>query len=287
MSVTTTRPPAAPPAGPLTAAQRWTLALASIGSFLVVLDLFAVSTALPSLRTELHASITTLDWTINAYTLTFAVLMMTAARLGDRWGRGPVYAAGLLLFTAASAACALAPSAGTLVAARAVQGVGAAVLMPLSLALLNAAFPVGRRGWAMGVFGSVTGIATVLGPVVGGVVTQALSWSWIFWINVPVGLATAGAVLLRIRGGRGERRPLDPAGLVLGGVAALALVWGAIRATGTGWADPLVLGSLLAGAAAVAALVGWERRVAQPMIPMRLFARSPPAPPACCCSPDR
>jgi EmrB/QacA subfamily drug resistance transporter len=272
MSTTVTRPPAAPPAGPLTAAQRWTLVLASTGSFLVILDLFAVSTALPSLRTALHASISTLDWTINAYTLTFAVLMMAAARLGDRWGRRPVYAAGLLLFTAASAACALAPGAGTLVAARAVQGVGAAVLLPLALALLNAAFPAGRRGWAMGVFGSVAGLATVLGPVVGGVLTQALSWSWIFWINVPVGLLTAGAVLLRIRGGRGDRRPLDPPGLVLGGVAALALVWGAIRATGAGWGDPLVLGSLVVGAAAIAALVGWERRAAQPMIPVRLFA---------------
>jgi EmrB/QacA subfamily drug resistance transporter len=273
MSTTSTQlPPAPVAAGPLTAAQRWTLALASVGSFLVVLDLFAVSTALPSLRRSLHAPLTTLDWTINAYTLTFAVLMMTAARLGDRWGRRPVYAAGLLLFTAASAACALAPDAGTLVAARAVQGVGAAVLMPLALALLNAAFPAGRRGWAMGVYGSVTGLATVLGPVLGGVVTQALSWSWIFWINVPVGLATAVAVLLRISGGRGDRRPLDLPGLLLGGAAALALVWGVVRATGSGWADGMVLGALAVAAVALVALVGWERRAAQPLVPMRLFA---------------
>lgn len=260
------------PAEALDAEQRWTLALAGVGSFLVILDLFAVSTALPMLRLALHASITTLDWTINAYTLTFAVLMMSTATLGERWGRRRVYAGGLLLFTVASAACALAPDAGTLIAARAVQGVGAAVLMPLALALLNAAFPPARRGWAMGVFGSIAGLATVLGPVLGGVITQALSWSWIFWINVPVGLATAVAVLLRLRDSRGARRSLDPPGLVLGGISALALVWGVVRAAGNGWADPTVLGSLLAGAAALTALIVWERRAVRPMVPLRLFA---------------
>jgi EmrB/QacA subfamily drug resistance transporter len=260
------------PIGALTADQRWTLALASIGSFLVILDLFAVSTALPMLRLALHASVTTLDWTINAYTLTFAVLMMSAATLGDRWGRRPVYAGGLLLFTLASAVCALAPDAGTLIAARAVQGIGAAVLMPLALALLNAAFPPARRGWAMGVFGSVTGLATVLGPVLGGMITQALSWSWIFWINVPIGVATAVAVLLRVRDSRGAQHSLDPLGLVLGGVSALALVWGVVRAAGSGWTDPTVLGLLLAGVVALTALIAWERRAVQPMVALRLFA---------------
>jgi EmrB/QacA subfamily drug resistance transporter len=271
MSSTLPRPQS-PLAGPLTADQRWTLALASVGSFLVVLDLFAVSTALPTLRLALRAPITTLDWTINAYTLTFAVLMMSASALGDRWGRRPVYAGGLLLFTLASAVCALAPDAGTLIAARAIQGVGAAVLMPLALALLNAAFPAGRRGWAMGVFGSVTGLATVLGPVLGGVITQALSWSWIFWINVPVGAATAVAVLLRLRDSRGDRRSLDPLGLVLGGVSALALVWGVVQAAGAGWGDGTVLFLLLFGVVALAALIVWERRAVQPMVPLRLFA---------------
>ncbi|HEX3649297.1 MAG TPA: DHA2 family efflux MFS transporter permease subunit [Pseudonocardiaceae bacterium] len=255
-----------------TTAQRWTLALAGIGSFVVILDLFAVATALPALRDALHASLGTLDWTVNAYTLTFAVLMMTAATLGDRWGRGRLYAAGLLLFSVASAACALAGSAGALIAARAVQGVGAAILMPMALALLNAAFPADRRGWAMGVFGSVTGLATVLGPILGGVITQALDWSWIFWINVPIGILAAVATLTRVQDSRGTHRALDPVGLVLGGVTALALVWGVVRAADAGWGDGRVLGSLLVGVVALVALVRYERRPAQPMVPLRLFA---------------
>jgi EmrB/QacA subfamily drug resistance transporter len=268
--MTTIAPPLTRPA--TTTAQRWTLVLTSIGSFVVILDLFAVSTALPALRQALHASLGTLDWTVNAYTLSFAVLMMTAATLGDRWGRGRVYAGGLLLFSAASAACALAGSAGVLIAARAVQGVGAAVLMPLSLALLNAAFPADRRGWALGVFGSVTGLATVLGPVLGGVITQALSWSWIFWINVPVGVVAAVATLARVADSKGTRRALDPIGLVLGGLAAMTLVWGVVRAAGVGWGDVTVLGSLAVGVVALVVLIGYERRVAHPMLPPRLFA---------------
>jgi EmrB/QacA subfamily drug resistance transporter len=256
----------------ITSVQRWTLALASVGSFLVVLDMLAVSTALPALRVALHGTITTLDWTVNAYTLSFAVLMMTAAGLGDRWGRKPTYVGGLVLFAAASAACALAPNVGVLIAARAVQGVGAAVLMPLALSLINTAFPAQRRGWAMGTFGSVTGLGSVLGPVLGGVITQAASWSWIFWINVPVSILTAAAVLLRVPDSRGTVRRLDPAGLVLGGIAALALVWGVVRAAGSGWGDPLVVGSLVVGIVALVALIGWERRAAQPMVPLRLFA---------------
>jgi EmrB/QacA subfamily drug resistance transporter len=255
-----------------TTVQYWTLVLASVGSFLVVLDLLAVSTALPALRAALHGTITTLDWTVNAYTLSFAVLMMTAAALGDRWGRRRTYVGGLLLFALASAACALAPSVGALITARAVQGVGAAVLMPLALSLINAAFPADRRGWAMGIFGSVTGLASVLGPILGGAITEALSWSWIFWINVPIGVATAVVVLLRVPDGAGARRRLDPAGLVLGGVAALALVWGVVRAAGSGWSDPAVLGSLGVGIVALAGLITWERRAAQPMVPLRLFA---------------
>lgn len=254
-----------------TSIQRWTLALASVGSFLVVLDMLAVSTALPALRVALHGTITTLDWTVNAYTLSFAVLMMAAAALGDRWGRRPTYVGGLLVFAAASAACALAPNVAVLIAARAVQGVGAAVLMPLALSLINAAFPAQRRGWAMGTFGSVTGLGSVVGPIVGGVITQAISWSWIFWINVPVGIAAAVAVLLRVSDSRGPRRRLDPAGLVLGGIAALALVWGVVQAAGNGWANATVLVPLAVGILALAGLIGWERRAAQPMVPLRLF----------------
>lgn len=265
----------APPSNQLTADQRWTLALASVGSFLVILDLFAVTTALPTLRVALHASITTLDWTINAYTLTFAVLLMTAAALGDRWGRRRVYASGLLLFAVASVACALAPNGAVLVGARAVQGIGAAVTMPTALALINAAFPTERRGWAQGVFGAVTGLATVLGPVFGGVITQMLSWSYIFWVNVPIGVAAAVAVLLRIRdvqgGGPGGRRAPDLLGLVLGGASVLALVWSVVRAAADGWGDRAVVGSLVLGGVAMVALLAWQRRASQPLIPLRLF----------------
>jgi EmrB/QacA subfamily drug resistance transporter len=265
----------APPSSPVTADQWWTLALASTGSFLVILDLFAVSTVLPTLRAALHASITTLDWTINAYTLTFAVLLMTAATLGDRWGRRPAYASGLLLFAAASMACAVAPNSTALVAARAVQGIGAAVTIPMALALINAAFPARRRGWAMGVFGAVTGLATVLGPVLGGVITQLLSWSYIFWMNVPIAVAAAVAVLLRIRDVEadepGAPRALDPLGLLLSGTSVLALVWGVVRAAADGWGDRGVHWALALGGAALVVLVAWQRRVSHPMIPLRLF----------------
>ena len=225
------------------------------------------------LRSALHATITTLDWTINAYTLTFAVLLMTAAALGDRWGRRRVYVGGLLLFTGASVACALAPDADVLIAARAVQGVGAAVTMATALALINAAFPPERRGWAMGVFGAVTGVATTLGPVLGGMVTQLLAWPCIFWINVPVGLAAAAGVALRIRDGRDRTaRPLDLPGLVLAGAAVLALVWGVIRAAVAGWGDGGVIASLVLGVAPAGGLVVRERRTPRahdPVAPVR------------------
>jgi EmrB/QacA subfamily drug resistance transporter len=256
----------------VTTDQRWTLGLASVGSFLVILDLLAVSTALPTLRTALNATITTLDWTINAYTITFAVLLMTAAALGDRWGRRRVYAGGLLLFTGASVACALAPNAGVLIGARAVQGVGAAVTMATALALINTAFAPERRGWAMGVFGAATGAASTLGPVLGGVLTQLLSWPAIFWINVPVGLAAAVGVALRVRDGQDRTaRPLDLSGLLLGGAAVLALVWGVIRAATDGWTDRTVIGALVLGVLLLGALLLRERRTEHPMIPPRLF----------------
>jgi MFS family permease len=178
--------------------QRWTLGLASVASFVVVLDLLVVATALTALRHDLGASVGQLEWTVNAYTLSFAVLLMTAAALGDRFGRCRGFAFGLALFGVASAACALAPSIGWLIAARAVQGAGAAAVMPLALTLMNGVFPPERRGWAAGVYGSVTGVAALLGPVVGGAVTEGISWKWIFWINVPIALVAVPLVLTRI-----------------------------------------------------------------------------------------
>jgi MFS family permease len=220
--------------GPVTAAQRWVLVLASAGSFMVVLDLLVVATALTAIRRDLHASVGDLEWTVNAYTLSFAALLMTSASLGDRFGRRRLYVAGLALFAAASAACALSPSIGALIAARAVQGVGAAIIMPLALGLLNAAFPPQRRGWALGIYGSVTGLAALLGPVLGGVITQGLAWPWIFWLNVPVGLAAIPMVATRIKEGFGPGAAVDGPGLVLFTVAASGLVWGLVQANSAG-----------------------------------------------------
>jgi EmrB/QacA subfamily drug resistance transporter len=247
------------------------LVLASVGSFMVVLDLLVVATALTAIRRDLHASIGDLEWTVNAYTLSFAALLMTGASLGDRFGRRRLYAAGLALFAAASAACALSPSIGVLIAARAVEGIGAAIIMPVALGLLNAAFPPQRRGWALGIYGSVTGLAAVLGPVLGGVITQGLAWPWIFWLNVPIGLAAIPFVLSRITEGFGPAAAVDLPGLALFTLAASGLVWGLVRANSAGWGNPEVAGPLIAGAAAAVAFVAWQRRAASPMLPLRLF----------------
>jgi EmrB/QacA subfamily drug resistance transporter len=258
--------------GRATAEQRWALILASVGSFMVVLDALIVATALTAIQRDLHASIEDLEWTVNAYTLSFAVLLMTSASLGDRFGRRRLYAAGLAVFAAASAACALAPGAGVLIAARVVQGVGAATIMPLALGLLNAAFPPERRGWALGVYGSVTGLAALLGPVLGGVITEGLAWQWIFWLNVPVGLVAIPFVRTRIKEGFGQGRTVDLPGLVLFTLAALGLVWGLVRANTVGWGSFTVVGALVAGAVLAVAFVGWQSRARTPMLPLRLYA---------------
>jgi EmrB/QacA subfamily drug resistance transporter len=255
----------------VTRAQGWALGLASAASFMVVLDLLVVATALSTIRRDLGASIGQLEWTVNAYTLTFAVLLMTGAVVGDRFGRRRIFAAGLGVFAAASAACALAPGVGGLIAARAVQGAGAAMIMPLALALLNAAVPPQRRGWAMGIFGGVTGLAAVLGPVLGGAITQGIAWQWIFWLNVPVGLLAVPLALRRLEESYGPRAGLDLPGLALGTGAALGLVWGLVRGSSAGWASPEAAGTLAAGAVLVAAFTVRELRARAPMLPMRLF----------------
>jgi EmrB/QacA subfamily drug resistance transporter len=256
----------------LSRAQGWALALASVASFMVVLDMLVVATALNTIRRDLGASIADLEWTVNAYTLTFAVLLMTASAIGDRFGRRRVFAAGLALFTVASAGCALAPGVGWLIAARAVQGTGAAMVMPLALAVLNAAVPPQRRGWAMGIFGAVTSLAVVVGPVLGGAITQGIAWQWIFWLNVPIGLVAIVGVRRRLDESYGPRAALDLPGLGLGTGAALGLVWGLVRGSSAGWGSPEVAGALAGGAALIVAFIRWERHARAPMLPMRLFA---------------
>jgi EmrB/QacA subfamily drug resistance transporter len=255
-----------------TAAQRWVLALASVASFLVILDMLVVATALTAIHRHLGSSLAALEWTVNAYTLSFAVLLMTAAAAGDRLGRRRVFAAGLAVFAASSAACALAPDTAALIAARAVQGAGAAAIMPTALALLNGAFPPSRRGWAIGIYGSVTGLAAVSGPVLGGAVTQGLGWRWVFWINVPVALAAVPLVLSRLPEARGPGGAVDLGGLALVTVAALGLVWGLVRGNDAGWGSPGTVATLAAGTAAVIGFAAWQRRAKAPMLPPRLFA---------------
>jgi EmrB/QacA subfamily drug resistance transporter len=254
-----------------TGGQRWVLGLTSIGSVMVALDVLVVATALTTIRRDLGASIEQLEWTVNAYSLTFATLLLTAAAIGDRWGRRRTYAAGLALFTLASIACALAPSAPLLIAARVAQGAGAAVVLPLAMSLLSAAFPPERRGWAIGVFSGLTGLAVLGGPMIGGAVTEGLAWQWIFWINVPVGAAAIPFVLRQIPESRGAARRLDPAGAALSTVAVLGLVWGVARGSAAGWTSPEVIGSFVLGALVLLGFLAWERRAPQPMVPLTFF----------------
>ena len=198
-----------------------------------------VATALPAIRVHLHASLAALEWTVNAYTLSFAVLLLTGAAAGEQLGRRRMLAAGAGLFTVASAACALAPNASALIAARAVQGAGAALMLPLALAALSAASPPQRRAWALGIFSSVTGIAVLAGPVVGGAVTQGLAWPWIFWLNVPIGAVLIPLILTRMTATPATPAKLDPVGLLLATGGALGLVWALIRANSIGWAPRL------------------------------------------------
>jgi EmrB/QacA subfamily drug resistance transporter len=251
--------------------KRWVLVLTGIGSLMAALDTLVVSTALSTIRLDLNASIEQLEWTVNAYNLSFAVLMITGAALGDRFGRRKLYAIGLGLFAAASAASALAPSIGLLIAARAVQGAGAALIVPLGLALLSAAFPPEKRGAAIGIFSAITGLAVASGPLIGGAIVEGLAWQWIFWINVPIGLAAIPFVLRKIPESYGSDTGLDIRGLTLITGGALGIVWGLVRGNQAGWGSAEVIASLAVGALLVAGFVAWELRAREPMLPMSYF----------------
>ena len=223
------------------------LVVTGLALFMTVLDNLVVTTALPSIRADLGAAVGDLQWFVNAYTLTFAVLLLTGAALGDRFGRRRVFMLGLALFTAASAAAALAPSADALIAARAVQGVGGAIVTPLTLTLLAEAFPAGRRGLALGIWSGIAGVAVAIGPVIGGAIVDGISWHWIFWFNVPVGILTIvlASRLLSESHGAASRLDLVGAALATGGLAGL--VWGIVRGNDVGWTSPQVLGALAVG----------------------------------------
>lgn len=250
----------------------WVLALTSVASFMVALDALVVSTALTTIRLDFGATIEALEWTINAYNLSFAVLLLTGAALGDRFGRRRIFVAGIALFTAASAMCALAPNINWLIAARALQGAGGAMVMPLAMALLSSAFPPAERAKALGLYSGLTGLAILGGPILGGAIVQAAEWHWIFWLNIPIGLVTIALVPGRIRESFGPRAALDSIGLVLASGASLAVAWGLARANAAAWTSPEVVSALAAGVVLGVGFVAWELRASQPMIPMRLFS---------------
>ena len=249
----------------------WVLGLTSAAYFMVVLDALVVITALPRMQLDLHVGLPALQWTVNAYGIAFAAGIITAAALGDRLGRRRVFITGVALFTLASAACALAPSVSVLIAARAVQGLGGAAVLPLSLTILTAAYPAERRGAIIGIYGGLAGLAVAIGPLVGGAVTEGLDWHWIFWVNVPIGVAVSLLALRLLPETYGAPARLDLPGVALVSAGVVALVWGLVRTGQAGWTSPEIVITLAAGAALLAAFFAWESRAPEPMLPLRLL----------------
>lgn len=249
----------------------WALVITSVAGFMAALDNLVVTTALPSIRESLGGGVEELEWTVNAYTLTFAVLLMLGASLGDRFGRRRLFLAGLAVFTGASAAAALSPGINELIAFRAVQGVGAAVMMPLTLTLLTAAVPPARRGAALGIFSAVTGLAVASGPLIGGSLTEHLSWQWIFWLNVPIGLVLLPLARMRLAESYAPDARLDVPGTLLVSGGLFGIVYGLVNAGSKGWTSPTVLTALIAGVALTGAFIRYGFRAKHPILPMRLF----------------
>src|SRR6201996_2648327 len=251
----------------------WTLVLVSVGLFMVVLDNLVVNVALPSIHNDFGASVQALEWTVNAYVLTYGVLLLTGAALGDRFGRRRMFVSGIALFTLASAGAALAPNADLLIAARAIQGAAAAIVTPLTLTLLANAFPPEKRGVALGVWSGISGVAVAIGPLVGGAMIEIADWHWIFWLNVPIGLVLAPLAYRKLEESYGTKAPLDLPGLGLASTGLFGLVFGLVRAQTIGWTSAEVMVSLGAGIVLLAAFVRQELRTESPMLPMSFFAK--------------
>lgn len=251
--------------------QRWTVMLVSFMSFMVGLDVLVLMTALPTMRGELGADAAQLGWTINAYEIGFAAFILTGSALGDRFGRLLLFSIGVAVFTAGSAWCALSPNIESLIAARSLQGIGGGVATALSIALISAATPPAKRGAAYGIWGAVTGMAVALGPLVGGAVVHALSWEWIFWLNVPIGLLLLGLSLWQIEESRGDPLPIDFVGLILSTVGVVALAWALLRGDDAGWTAPSILLGIIGGVVLLIAFVYWEHTSAAPMMPLSMF----------------
>jgi EmrB/QacA subfamily drug resistance transporter len=253
--------------------KRWTVVLAAVGVFMTALDTLVVTTSLPVLRVDLHASLPDLEWTVNAYNLAFACLLLTGAALGDRFGRRRMFTVGVGVFTAASAAAALSPSVAALIAARAAQGAGAAVVTPLTLTLISEAFPAEKRGVAIGLWGGIVGLAIAVGPVVGGAIAGGINWHWIFWLNVPIGIALVPTAAKRLTESFGPRPKLDLLGVGLAGAGALGVTFGLVRANTVDWGSAEVILSLAAGVIFFCVFLAWERRAPSPMLPLGLFRK--------------
>src|ERR1700753_1509443 len=251
----------------------WTLVLVSVGLFMVVLDNLVVNVALPSIHNDFGASVQALEWTVNAYVLAYGVMLLTGAALGDRFGRRRMFVTGISLFTAASAGAALAPSADLLIAARAIQGIGAAIVTPLTLTLIANAFPPEKRGIALGVWSGISGVAVAIGPLVGGAVIELASWHWIFWINGRIGVVPAPPAYRKRDESYGAKAPLDLPGLGLASTGLFGLVFGLVRAQTIGWTSAEVMISIGAGIVLLAAFVRQELRTESPMLPMQFFAK--------------
>ncbi|MEA2549646.1 MAG: hypothetical protein QOE42_2244, partial [Chloroflexota bacterium] len=249
----------------------WTFAISSIALFMAALDNLVVTTALPVIRASFQANLAELEWIVNAYTLTFAVLLLTGAALGDRFGRKRLFIIGLVIFTGGSAIAALSSNVTVLIVARAIQGLGGAILTPLSLTILSAAVPRERRAVALGAWGGIAGLAIAIGPLVGGAIAEGLAWQWIFWVNVPIGLVAIPMAWARLTETHGPSTRLDLPGLGLVSGGLFAVVWGLVRANEEGWTNPAILASFAVGVFLLASFVAWEARSAEPMLPLRLF----------------
>jgi EmrB/QacA subfamily drug resistance transporter len=249
----------------------WAVVITGLALFMASLDNLVVTTALPVIRVHLHAGLAGLEWTVNAYTLTFAVLLLSAAAVGERFGRRRIFILGIAVFTAASAVAALAPSIGVLIAARAVQGAGGAMVMPLSLTLLSAAVSPERRSAALGIWGAIGGAAVAIGPLVGGAITTGWAWQYIFWLNVPIGVVLVGLAWWKLAESRGQSPKLDLRGAVLASIGLFGVVYGLVQGNSHGWTSAEVMASFASGAVGLGAFVWWELRATDPMLPLRLF----------------
>jgi EmrB/QacA subfamily drug resistance transporter len=247
----------------------WTLAIPSIGLVIVTLDNLVVTTALSTLQDEFNASIQSLEWSVAAYTLAFAVLLLAGGALGDRYGYRRMFVLGVAIFTAASAGCALAPTVEVFDAARAVQGIGGGLVAAVALTIFGGALPAERRGLALGLWWGIGGIAIGLGPIVGGVLVTEVHWQWIFWLNVPIGIAAIALCFVAMRAARGPDTRLDLPGLALASSGLVAIVWGLIRGSEIGWTSKQVMPALGAGALWIAAFLVWELAATRPMLPLR------------------